>query len=212
MSKRAFLAVVMLAACGSDGEDSSPTDQQRGIEVAEKCSARSLQDCAANSECTTLLAMAVDAERQCLESEVPVVCTKKNLGCDTALSIVEVAGKRYRMNGSCDTPGVDVVEASFTPGTPEIKQLAWSKCGTEDAAPACAVGTTLFSPGCGAPQLPTKGCYATCSVTGDTTSCAAGYTCQETWVDPCVPKPGETSTCDACGSLTRLCLPMPAGS
>lgn len=155
--------------------------------------------------------MAVDADHECLQPAVPVVCTKKDLGCDDALAIVEVAGKRHRMNSICDTPGVQVVEASFTPGTPEIKQIAWSKCEAEAATPACASGTELFSPGCGAPQLPAKGCYATCSATKDTASCAAGYACQETWVDPCVPKPGETITCAACGSLTRLCLPVPAG-
>lgn len=75
---------------------------------------------------------------------------------------------------------------------------------------ACPVGTTSFSPGCATPE-PTwpKGCYAACS---DAAVCAPGYTCQETWVDPCVPKPGETVTCAACGQLTRLCLAAPTAT
>ena len=71
---------------------------------------------------------AVDADHQCLQPEVPVVCAHKNLGCDTALTIVQIAGKRYRMYGICDTPGVDVVDATFSQGTVEFQQITWGKC------------------------------------------------------------------------------------
>jgi hypothetical protein len=186
-------------------------DQQRSVDVAEKCSALSLQDCVSDPECATLAAMAVDTDHQCLQPEAPVVCTKKNLGCDTALAIVEVAGKRYRMNGICDTPGVVVVDATFSQGTPEFMQVAWTKCATQQSL-ECAAGTALHTPGCGRNSTWDKGCYASCRAVGDDAGCTAGYTCQETSINPCVPKPGETSSCDACGMQTHLCLAKHAGT
>jgi hypothetical protein len=212
MSKPAWCGFLMLAACGSSGETAPPSDQQRSIEVAERCSTLSLEDCSRDPECATLAAMAVDADQRCLESEVPVVCTNKALGCDDGLAIVEVAGKRYRMSGICDTPGVDVVDATFTQGTPEFNQIAWGKCSTQLEPTTCAAGTTKIHPGCGGSLSLEKGCYAACSALGDDASCASGYTCQEAWIDPCVPEQPGQITCAACGAVAHLCMAAPAES
>lgn len=85
--------------------------------------------------------------------------------------------------------------------------------GVGPAGPAseCPIGTALFTPGCDIPA-PTwgKGCYASCSAVGDDSECPPGYACQETSVDPCVPQPGETGGCDACGQQLHLCMALPA--
>lgn len=75
----------------------------------------------------------------------------------------------------------------------------------------CPAGTSWQIPGCSTP-VPSfqAGCYASCDRVGDDTSCAHGYTCQETNIDPCTPLyPSSDATCDACGSETKLCLPAP---
>lgn len=76
----------------------------------------------------------------------------------------------------------------------------------------CPTGTSWHFPGCGAPMPSFEaGCYARCEAVGDDTSCAAGYTCQETSIDPCKPiDPSAGSSCAACGTGAKLCLPAPS--
>jgi len=97
--------------------------------------------------------------------------------------------------------GVPIVDCG-----PPVARCTNNHCVVTTAV--CPAGAALLSPGCGTPK-PTweKGCYASCSAVGDNASCAPGYTCQETSVDPCVPKPGENGSCAACGMQTHLCLP-----
>jgi hypothetical protein len=96
--------------------------------------------------------------------------------------------------------------------------LMWVGCDANtireddhDGHSECPTGTSLIVPGCATPApIWEKGCYASCSALGDDAVCGAGYSCQQTWIDPCVPKPGENGSCDACGLRTFLCLPAPA--
>jgi hypothetical protein len=64
---------------------------------------------------------------------------------------------------------------------------------------------------CGYPPALRAGCYQACDADGDDASCAAGFTCQQTSVNPCPSSDlGGAPTCDACGAAARLCLPAPA--
>lgn len=123
-------------------------------------------------------------------------------------------------NDSGCAAGFTCQKATINPCVPKVPgELTCEACGQQinlclaAPEPKCTAGTEMFSPGCGPAELTwSKGCYAACNAVGNDTGCAAGFTCQETWINPCVPKPGENGGCAACGAGTTLCLAAPAGT
>jgi hypothetical protein len=74
------------------------------------------------------------------------------------------------------------------------------------AEESCAAGKAFHSPGCAeglGEALEDAGCYAPCEEEG--AACEDG-TCRAVVTNPCPCSPGETC-CDACGSVTMLCVP-----
>ena len=190
--------------------DSKQRDSaQRPPRPAPACDYMSVQDAHERSVARALEA-SCGSDEDCILTERFSRCIG---GCSIAIPTVSLAA--FEAAQAADVaPHCSVLqEAGCTLPPPTCKSVRAAcierRCAfvsDHDAGGSteCPAGTALRSPGCGTPE-PTweKGCYAGCS---DDTGCAPGYTCEQTSVDPCAPKPGQTDTCAACGQLTRLCL------
>ena len=198
------------APLNSDTCGSSPASHP--IEApAPSCSDLDVEACGDNAGCHTIEAIKFDERHTCRSTQASAVgCMPVTQPCTAAITYAkDTSGGTWQLTSGCVPTGWTTTSQPTATGT---AVSAWPVCNDPLATSSgCPSATAMLSPGCGASK-PTweKGCYASCTAVGNDAGCAPGYTCQETWVDPCVPKPGESASCDACGELTHLCLASPA--
>jgi len=202
MTKREVVGLLLLLSGCGDDDVRTATEQQVAV---TPCEDQDLSSCALDARCMTISGSRVDYEHLCLGEAHPLACLEQQ-NCSAAIVVAEdPQGARWWFSSGCLPP-------SYSDASGSEAAINFSPCeSAPPAATGCPVGTARVHPGCGTPE-PTweEGCYASCSAVGDGTGCAPGYSCQETWVNPCVPKRDGSATCDACGALTRLCLPTRA--
>jgi hypothetical protein len=184
-----------------------------GSSATPSCSDLDADACSANAACHTIEALKYDESRTCRSSQASAVgCMAVTQGCTASIAYAkDASGGTWQLTSGCIPTGWTTQDQ---PASPPTTVSSWPVCDSPPAGQSeCAAGTATLSPGCGASKPRwEKGCYASCSAVGNDTACAPGHTCQETWIDPCVPKPGENASCDSCGELTYLCLAAPAGT